>query len=362
VRRHKAFVAGFAVVFVVLSGGVIASTVEAVRAQRAQNVAVQAEETAIWQSLARESVLVSTGHIDDDLAALLARQSMLIHDRIPDQPQYMVENALQRAAEPEEFGQSLLAGQNRNVLTVAFSPDGTRLAAGCGSYDTIVRVWDLRNRGGPPLLFKGHGSASVNALAFSADGSRLASGGDDTTVRIWDLRNPTNEPIVFQGHNQPVVSLAFSADLTQLVSADIGGNVRMWDLLRPNARPLTTTRISQANITAIALSPDGTRLASGGWDRSVRMWDLRSTGSQPLILQAPKSNRTSDDNIYTVGFSSDGARLASGGGDHLIRVWDLRQPGLRPMLLQGHQSAVSSISFFHLHEGDVDGDVHVVLG
>jgi len=64
---------------------------------------------------------------------------------------------------------------------VAFSPDGTRLAS--ASLDKTVRLWDAST--GQELEVLGTHETSVRSVAFSPDGTRLASGSDDKTVRIW---------------------------------------------------------------------------------------------------------------------------------------------------------------------------------
>jgi WD40 repeat protein len=72
------------------------------------------------------------------------------------------------------------------VFCVAFSPDGTRLAAGCA--DNTIRLWDLTTFQEVAELH-GH-TAYVHALAWSPDGTRLVSGSGDTTVRVWDSQPP----------------------------------------------------------------------------------------------------------------------------------------------------------------------------
>ena len=76
-----------------------------------------------------------------------------------------------------------LSGHRGTVFSVAFSPDGTRLASGSG--DSTVRLWEVAT-GTQVRELSGHGGA-VFSVAFSPDGTMLASGSRDATVRLWDI-------------------------------------------------------------------------------------------------------------------------------------------------------------------------------
>jgi WD40 repeat protein len=69
------------------------------------------------------------------------------------------------------------------VWSVAFSPDGTRLAT--GSDDDHVRLWDVAS-GEEIARLEGH-TERISVVAFSPDGARLVSGSDDGTIRLWDV-------------------------------------------------------------------------------------------------------------------------------------------------------------------------------
>lgn len=76
-----------------------------------------------------------------------------------------------------------LEGHSNSVDLIAWSQNGSRLAS--ASYDKTVRIWDPAT-GQCASILKGH-SNSINSIAWSQDGSRTASASSDNTVRIWDV-------------------------------------------------------------------------------------------------------------------------------------------------------------------------------
>jgi WD40 repeat protein/tRNA A-37 threonylcarbamoyl transferase component Bud32 len=124
-----------------------------------------------------------------------------------------------------------LRGHTGPVYSAAFSHDGTRLAT--GAQDMTARVWDASD-GRMLFALKGHKYSLVSSVAFSPDGSRLASasGGLDKRIKLWDLTTG-QEVLTLKGHTDGVESVAFSADGHRLVSASTDGTVKVWD-----ARPI----------------------------------------------------------------------------------------------------------------------------
>jgi WD40 repeat protein len=236
------------------------------------------------------------------------------------------------AAAGQPIGQPL-RGHQKIVTSVAFSPDGTRIAS--SSMDNTVRLWDAATgqQVGQPL--RGHENA-VMGVAFSPDGTRLASGSTDGTIRLWNTA--TGEPIgqPLRGHDRAVIRVAFSPDGTHIASGGTDKTVQLWDAAtgQPVGQPM---RGHDEWVMSLAFSPDGARIASGSLDKTVRLWDV-ATG-QPIGQPLHHGNIVS-----ALAFSPDGTRIATAGGDNTIRFWDA-STGEALGVLAGHRSAVESVAF-----------------
>ena len=160
-----------------------------------------------------------------------------------------------------------LTGHTAAVSSVAFSPDGSRIAS--GSDDRTRAAVGRRHRPRHrrrSRMTRPH--ERVNSVAFSPDGKRIASGSDDKTVRLWDAA--TGQPIgaPLTGHTDSVSSVAFSPDGTRIASGSDDKTVRLWDAAtgQPVGDPLTG---HTGAVYSVAFSPDGTRIASGSEDNGA---------------------------------------------------------------------------------------------
>jgi WD40 repeat protein len=219
------------------------------------------------------------------------------------------------------------------VEGVAYSPDGTRLAS--ASSDGMVWVWDAISgqEALPPL--RGH-TGAVHAVAYSPDGRKLASAGHDKTVRVWDAT--TGQSIhKLEGHKASVRTVAFSPEGRRLVSGDVDSTVRVWDVMT-HREVFSPLKGHSAYVFSVAYSPDGRRLASACLGSIVWLWNATTGGKVFELWGAATSGATA------VAFSPDGRRLATGSLEGTLKVWDVAT-GQPIRSLPGHASGVTSLAF-----------------
>jgi hypothetical protein len=156
-------------------------------------------------------------------------------------------------------------GRTESVYSVAFSPDGS-LIASAGGYDRTVKLW----RSGDGSLLRtltGH-TDRVYCVAFSPDGRLLASGSWDGTIKLWRVSDGTLLQTL-TGHASSVFSMAFSPDGCLLASGSADRTIRLWRVLDGS---LVNTLSHGSSVFSVAFSPDGNLVASGGWDDTIRLW------------------------------------------------------------------------------------------
>ena len=230
-----------------------------------------------------------------------------------------------------------LKGHSGWVTTMAFSPDGKRLAS--GSWDQTLKLWEVSS--GEQLSATARKNKEIQALAFSRNGRWLATENSSNTVTLRDARTgqelrelASDKPLGPLGSNW-VYSIAFSPDGRWLATGVDDKTVRLWDVnTGTKVRDLTTSR---RRVTYIAFSPDGRRLASGDDDKTIRIWNVAS-GEEVRKLSGHRKS------IYAVAFSPNGRLLASASGDKSVRLWDV-DSGREIHTLTGHGNVVTSLAF-----------------
>lgn len=242
----------------------------------------------------------------------------------------------------------LLEGHADTVHCLAFAPDGTRsggssvLLASGGEREDFVRLWDAGSgtcvRQLRPTRGKGEEAPSdrrVSAVAFSRDGTLLAAGLDEGLLVVWDVTSGAERRRLV-GHEGRITSLAFSPDGARLASGSLDRSVRLWDLA--GGKEVRTFGKHEDTIRTVAFSPDGRLLAAGAGDwEGVWLWEA-ATGKEVGRIAV------GDARLYHLAFAPDGRTLAVGCAGRGLRLWEVATRKER-RCLPGHAGGVHALAF-----------------
>ena len=160
---------------------------------------------------------------------------------------------------------SPIPGSNPAVVkAVAWSPDGSYIAS--GSSDGLVVTWNFPT-GEHYVTFGYDNFSSINAVAWSPDSRYVASASDDTTVHILRVSLESGQPFVFTGHNAGVTALAWSPDGSRIATGDTNGTILIWDAF--TGKHTLTYQGNSLRVNALTWSPDSLLIAAGIQDHAV---------------------------------------------------------------------------------------------
>jgi len=203
-------------------------------------------------------------------------------------------------------------GCDDQIRSVAFSPDGTRIAAGGCFQD--VRIWDTATG---KQLHRLNGRAGwALAVAFAPDGKTLASTNwKDGTLSLWDL-NTAKERLTLSKHvkSPEVHHVAYAPNGKLVGSVGYDGTVRLWD--PATGKELQTLAGQTVAFYVVAFSPDSKRVASGASDGRVRLWEAATGKALHVSSQAAAM-------VTAVVFAGDGKKLYYGSDDGAMREWEV---------------------------------------
>ncbi|KZP10837.1 WD40 repeat-like protein [Athelia psychrophila] len=205
-----------------------------------------------------------------------------------------------------------LEGHKDTVRAVAYSPDGSHIAS--GSSDETIRIWDAETGEAVGEPLRGH-SSHILAIVYSPDGAYIVSGSSDNTIRIWDAETGESVGEPLRDHTGAIWAIAYSPDGRHIVSGSGDKTLRIWDV---ETREVVGEPLKGHTgiISSVAYCPDGTHIVSGSYDKMLRIWDAE-TGK---AVGEPLSGHT--DIIYAVVYSPDGRHVASGTFNGVIWIWD----------------------------------------
>ncbi|MBI3205762.1 MAG: protein kinase [Myxococcales bacterium] len=173
----------------------------------------------------------------------------------------------------------LVLAQPKNVLSVAISPDGKRIAA---AGEPTIRVWKLPS-GQDEVTFRGS-DRDVSEIAFSPNGNVLASAADDKTLRVFGLTPPETYRTI-RGFDDEVWSVAIGSDNKTLVGGSKDGVVNIYDFISQEL--IETVKTPMPKIVAVAISPDVRYVATGSAEGGAMIFALRQPPWTPPPVDAP---------------------------------------------------------------------------
>ena len=228
---------------------------------------------------------------------------------------YVATGDLLKKIEPRRGGH----GDNPSI---AYSPDGTTLAvAGGGGFYASISLWDVASGNLTKTLEEGAGN-----IAYSPDGATIVGmgGSSGRTVRLWDVATGRIRK-TFMGHSNRINSIAFSPDGTTIASGDDYGALFLWNLATGTLTKALQKPHTLGAAVSVAYSPDGISIACAtkGPDR-VYLWNV-ATGTQEKTFKHTGI-------VISATFSPGGTTIATGHWLDGGRLWDVTTPNLAKML------------------------------
>lgn len=235
------------------------------------------------------------------------------------------------------------------AMDMAIAHDGAWLAATTRVRRNSPSIWSLPGAG-PVGPLEGVVEGAY-ALAASPVANVLAAGSANHRVSLWDM-NTFRELESFIGHRQEVQALAFSSDGKRLASGGGDRTARIWKIGARRMKDEVTSMHAALGMGGVRISPDGRLLAAQSADRVLKLFHGRDM-SEAMVIGYQRS---------PLGFSSDGQRLATFNSKGLLEWWDTKDGeclGGRDLKHRPHLEGATALSpDGAILSMGVDGDVH----
>ena len=162
---------------------------------------------------------------------------------------------------------------------MAFSPDGTTIAS--GALNESTHFWDVVT-GELKGTLKGDAGRNSSEICYSPDGTTLAASGGGS-IHLWDIASGQPKATL-RGHTDFMRSIVYSPNGSTLASANQDDTVRLWDAATGESKAVLKGHTD--SVASVAYSPDGTTLASGGYDGTIMLWNI-PTKNAPMLSLSP---------------------------------------------------------------------------
>ncbi|MCL7454095.1 MAG: hypothetical protein M8467_13710 [Anaerolineae bacterium] len=283
----------------------------------------QRAEGEEWEALRQASIGLASQALAEIDGSFPERAIPLALEALEDYPYtWQAERALGQAVLGHRL-QLVLAGSTGDIYAVAWSPDGTRIAA--TSDDTAI-VWD-GSTGQRLTTLSGH-EEGVYSISWSPSGEAIATASDDGTARIW-VAATGEELFSLSGHEGLVYAVVWSPSGDRVVTVGDDATARVWDTA--TGKELLVLA-HEAPTIAAAWSSLGSQVAAGDVSGGVIVWD-GATGEELLVLDGHEGA------VNDVSWAPSADRIVTASDDHTARVWDA-STGEELQVLTGHRYEV----------------------
>lgn len=201
------------------------------------------------------------------------------------------------------------------VLALAFSPDGSLLASGSGraSRSGEIKLWKTADGALVRSIPQPH-SDTVVSLAFSRSGDRLASGGTDRFARVHVVADGKTERS-FEGHTGHVLGVAWQANGRRLVTGGADNVLKVWDV--SSGEQQRTIQGPGREVTSVWFIGEGDEVVAASGDATVRVFNAASGAAVRQLTGA-------GDFVQSLAIA--GPTVSAGGQDGRLRIWNVANP------------------------------------
>jgi WD40 repeat protein/serine/threonine protein kinase len=263
----------------------------------------------VWNVESGENVAILQGHEQTVATAQFSRDGMYVITAAAPAANAAPKDRAARLWNAETWELDAELNPGPVIASAAISPDGNRIAVGCG--DGTVRIWDMSLKSFVQLFEADASGGWLTNVRFSRDGRRLLAVTSSHSVVTWDVQTSDRTATAW-GHSDTINSARFSADGQRIVTTSKDESIRIWKTDQGDVMPHFRHDTEIQSVSA-----GSNRLLSLGAEASdPRLWSIET---RKLIAALPHTSA-----VYAAKFSRGGDLLLTTTFDGAAYLWSTR--------------------------------------